>query len=359
MVHGPPHPELLAHGWSERVAALAADAVAHHKLDGSCEVARVTRIDRDRAHVVTAGGHRTASAPALPAVGDWVLVEPLGEHDPPLAVRAVLPRWSSLVRKAAGRGALEQVLAADVDVVAIVMGLDRPNPSRLDRELVLAWESGATPVVVLCKADAFPEGRIDEVVDDVAHHALGVDVIVSSAVDGRGIADLAVRLRPDRTLVLFGASGAGKSSLANALLHEDHQDTGRVRMVDGRGRHTTVTRDLVPVPGGGVLLDTPGLREVGLWDATEGLAQTFADVEALAARCRFADCGHQSEPGCSVKAAIRDGSLAPERLTAWLKLQRELDAIRRRADARAQADYHRALQRQARSRRADQRGPRP
>jgi ribosome biogenesis GTPase len=221
------------------------------------------------------------------------------------------------------------VLAANVDVIGVVAGLDRPlSANRLERTLVLAWESGADPVVILTKSDvsADPDGAFAA----AEGAAMGVTVVVTSASSGAGIGELRKLVSDGRTLALLGPSGTGKSTLVNILVGEEVQRTGGVREADSRGRHTTTSRELVPVPGGGVLLDTPGLRSLGLLDADVGISVTFADVEELAASCRFSDCAHVKEPGCSVRAAIANGTLESRRLENYRKLLRELAHEERR-----------------------------
>jgi ribosome biogenesis GTPase len=299
------------------VAALAAEAAP-------AEPGRVVRVDAGRALVATAGGV-LAFPPAVDATtGDWVTVAAGGIVD-------VLPRWSSLVRL--GPDGHPQVLAADVDVVLVVSPLDRPsNPNRIERELVLAWDGGAIPVVVLTKADLVESTAVEQ------PRALGVEVVVTSAATGEGVDEIRARIRPDRTAALLGPSGAGKSALANAVLGHDEMATGEVRDGDHKGRHTTTSRHLLPVPGGGVLLDTPGLRGVALGEAGTGLALAFPDVEDLASGCRFRDCDHAGEPGCAVA-----GGVDPGRLASWQKLRREVVAEERRFDPRLRARHLREV----------------
>lgn len=326
---------LQPYGWSDRVAAL---------LDGEPHPARVIRVDRDRAVVAGSDGETAvALADPLPAVGDWVGLEPIAVRDARWRVQTVAPRWSAIRRtdpRSEGRAIdVGQVLAANVDVVCSVTPLDRPlSPNRIDRELALAWDSGAVPVVVLTKADRHADTAA--AVADLERRLVGVDIVVTAALDGQGVEDVARILRPDRTVMLLGASGAGKSTLANALLGDELQETGGVRVTDARGRHTTTSRHLLPVPGGGVLLDTPGVRSLGLHGAAAGVSTTFADLEELAATCRFSDCAHRTEPGCAILDAIESGELDAGRLHSWRKLQRELAAAERKVDRAAQARWH-------------------
>lgn len=287
----------------------------------------------------------------LPAVGDWVALRtaPGGGW---ATIHAVLPRRTAFVRKAASaeqRRTEEQVVAANVDVVFIVTGLDGDlNPRRLERYLVLAWESGAEPVVVLTKADLCDDvpGRAAE----VEPVALGVPVHVVSNVTGDGLDGLRAYFSGCRTVAALGSSGVGKSTLLNRLVGEELQATGDVRR-DGRGRHTTTRRELLPMPGGGLFLDTPGMRELQLWEAPAGVDEAFGDIADLVARCRFADCSHEHEPGCGVLAALDRGELDPERLEGYRKLTRELERLERKLDGRAQSEYRRAIRKRARARR--------
>jgi ribosome biogenesis GTPase len=258
-------------------------------------------------------------AQVLPAVGDWVAAA--GS-----VVVAVVPQWSALTRAdPAGNGL--QVLAANVDVVAITAPADRLSPARVERELAAAWDSGAQPLVILTKADLADPTTAE----NLATRLVGADVIATSAATGAGVDEFRRRLQPCRTAVLLGPSGAGKSTLANALLGEDILATGDVRDGDRRGRHTTTSRQLVAVPGGGVLIDTPGLRSLALAGEVE-IGQAFPEIEALAGGCRFGDCTHTVEPGCAVIAAAGDGGLDPARLESYRKLQREMAAEARRTD---------------------------
>lgn len=314
---------LDSYGWNSRVAALAAEFPR-------APVGRVVRVDLDRCHVVCEAGFVEARAHPLPAVGDWVVLDAAAE-----AVVDVLPRWSALTR---GRGeqAQAQVLAANVDVVAIAVPLDRPiSLNRIERELVIAWEAPASALVVLTKADTHPEP--DVAVTEIADRCAGVDIVVTSAVDGLGMDAITEVPKPDRTVVLFGASGAGKSTLANRMLGDDVLETGAVREGDNRGRHTTSARHLLPLPAGGVLLDTPGLRGLQLWGDGGGVEAVFADVESFAGQCRFRDCAHEAEPGCAVNRAVAAGDIDPDRLASYRKLLRELAQLDRQQDPAARA----------------------
>lgn len=276
--------------------------------------------------------HEATGRADLPAVGDWVAVMPRpGEKR--ATIRAVLERRSSFARKEAGFEVEQQVLAANMDVVFLVAGLDgNLNTRRLERYLVLAWGSGASPIIVLNKADLCPD--VPSAVAEVEGAAPGVPTLVVSAVDGRGIDELRAYLLPHRTGVLLGSSGVGKSTLMNQIHGRALQKVERVRE-DGKGRHTTTHRELFAIPGGGLLIDTPGMRELQLWDEHEGLEETFDDVTALAQECRFSDCSHEVEPGCAVAMAVKQGRLERDRLDSYHKLVRELRFLERKRDQRA------------------------
>jgi ribosome small subunit-dependent GTPase A len=334
--------DLSALGWTPARGA---------QLPDGCTPARVSRVDRGRLSVLSADGEtRVHPGAALyderglsgPAVGDWVALR--GE----LAV-AVLPRTSAFVRTVAGRTSAAQVVAANLDTVLVVDSLSGDaRLRRVERYLAVAWSSGATPVVVLTKADLCDD--VDAAVEQVRDDALGVEVLAVSSVTGEGVDAVRALLPSGRTGAMVGPSGVGKSSLVNALSGETIADTGEIRESDGRGRHTTTARELHLLPGGGLLVDTPGMRELSLYDDAEGVDTAYADVAGLAADCRFRDCRHRTEPGCAVAAAIEDGSLDPARYSAWRKLQAEAHRQLLRVDARARAaekarlrSFHRSL----------------
>jgi ribosome biogenesis GTPase len=279
-----------------------------------------------------------------PAVGDWVAADV--ENG---IIRGVLPRRTRFSRKVAWSPTEEQVVAANVDVVFLVLGLDANfNVRRLERYLTMGWESGAEPVVVLTKSDLCDD--VESRVLEAEAVAFGVPVLAVSAVTGEGLDVLEGRLAGHRTGAFLGSSGVGKSTLINAFLGSHALATRPVRE-DGRGRHTTTRRELVLLPSGGIVIDTPGMRELQLWTADDGIGAAFQDVESLAAECRFSDCAHDTEPGCAIQAALVDGTLDPERLDSYERLQRELRRLAAKLDKRARAEErkrHRAFARSIR-----------
>lgn len=308
--------------------------------------ARVLRADRGVCTVLgpdgttraSTGGAVLAAAArdpvALPCTGDWVVVRrwPDDRH----TIEAVLPRRGTIVRRTADKQSVGQVLAANIDTAAVVEPMHpEPDTGRIERLLALAWQSGARPLVILSKCDAAADPQA--VAGQVAQSAPGVPVLAVSADRGDGLDVLRPMVAAGRTLALLGPSGAGKSTLVNALAGTAVMATQAIRRVDGKGRHTTAYRALVPVPGGGAVLDTPGIRGVGLLDGSPGLDQAFADITELAAQCRFADCAHRGEPGCAVLLAVDDGALVARRLASWRRLQREVAYETRRRDARLAA----------------------
>ncbi|MFC7449147.1 ribosome small subunit-dependent GTPase A [Rhodococcus daqingensis] len=356
-------------GWNDSFAA---------ELPEGSMPARVARVDRGAADVLAADGQhhitfgsrvRKAAADdpvALPCVGDWVALTLLAEGR--YELEAVLPRRTAFVRGGVGRTSRAglsgdgqgQVLAANVDIVFVaepsMHAGDLADLGRIERLVALAWESGGQPVVLVTKSDLC-EHELDGLVADVAAAVPGVDVHAVSAHDGDGVALLRTYLDGSRTAVVLGPSGAGKSTLVNTLAGHDVMDTALVRAGDGRGRHTTVHRELIPLPGGGLIIDTPGIRRVGLYEMTDGVDLVFADIEELAGQCRFVDCGHRGEPGCAVLAALEGEELTERRLASWRKLQREADWMASRTDARlrkAQQDkwktIHKEMRRSGRNR---------
>ncbi|MFD5400261.1 ribosome small subunit-dependent GTPase A [Streptomyces griseorubiginosus] len=330
---------LAPYGWDEAWA----DAFAPYEPEGLIP-GRVVRVDRGQCDIVTADGTlRADTAFVTPhdpmrvlCTGDWAVVEPGGN---PRYVRTYLPRRTAFVRSTSSKRSEGQILAANVDhaVVAVSLAVEL-DLGRIERFLALAWESGAQPLVVLTKADLVPDPvTLSHLVQDVEMTAPGVPVLTVSALDGEGL-DVLVASVCGGTTVLLGQSGAGKSTLANVLVGEDVMQVHATRDVDGKGRHTTTTRNLLALPGGGVLIDTPGLRGVGLWDAETGVGQVFSEIEELAERCRFHDCAHEAEPGCAVLAAIDSGELSERRLESYRKLIRENQRIVAKTDARLRSE---------------------
>ncbi|MHB1533595.1 MAG: ribosome small subunit-dependent GTPase A [Acidimicrobiales bacterium] len=303
---------------------------------------RVTRSERSAAEVLTPGGSVTVSWEDPVCTGDWVLVSlPAPESGEVPRVIYVQERRTTFVRRSADENR-SQVLATNIDEIWMVVPSEQPlSAARIERTLVLAWESGADPVVVLTKTDVVPAPQIAMVSAEVNALAPGIPVVAVSTRTPDGTAGLADRLGPGRTAALLGPSGAGKSSLVNALAGTDLV-VGAVRKGDSKGRHTTTWRELVVLPQGGAVIDTPGLRSVGLWFDEGGLAAAFSDITDRMAHCRFSDCAHEAEPGCAVQGAIVDGSLAPRRLDSYRKLEEELAWAGRRRDALALAEQHRA-----------------
>jgi ribosome biogenesis GTPase len=331
--------------------------------DGVWRPARVTlqgrdvwRVhDGDRESSLGVRGRLRSTPGALPVAGDWVLVGGSSLDD--AVIEHLLARRSALTRKVAGQRTDEQVVAANVDVVLVCAPAHSLNARRLERELTLVWESGATPYVVVTKSDLLrgdgPEhDDVAETLDEVRAVAVGVEVLAVSSYDGDGLASVRALLPEGVTGAVIGPSGAGKSTLVNALVGHELLATTAVRS-DHRGVHTTSARHLVPLPGGGLVLDTPGMRELALWADQDALDATFAEVEEVTRECRFSDCAHAGEPGCAVSAALEDGRLDEARVASWRRLQRELAHLARKQDVRAQQEERRRwarLSKQARSR---------
>jgi len=338
-------------GWSAELA---------DNLEQGLEAGRVVAVHRGALDVATARGSVRAHLPGRlaydgvdVAVGDWVALAGA-------AIRSVLPRRSAIVRKAAGLTSQSQTLAANVDVAFVVSSLGPDlEPRRIERYLVTIWESGAVPEIVLTKADRMDDPW--EMVAEVESVAVGVPVHVVSAVSGLGCDALRERVGEGVTAVLLGSSGVGKSTLVNRFVGRELMAVKETRVDDDEGRHTTTHRELIQLPSGGIVIDTPGLRELQLWDGgANSVGLAFADIEELARSCRFTDCSHKSEPGCAVKEALGSGALTLERHASWLKLQRELRAIEMRSNARLRREEKRKWQqrtRDGRNRMKDKRGP--
>lgn len=330
--------DLLASlGWDADYAG----AFAPYDHDGQ-HPARICRVDRSGYDLLGADGParatpsgavlaaRAGDTSAAPCVGDWAVLRRWS--DDRTTVESLLPRRTAVVRATAGGQSRGQVLVANHDVAMVVEPLfPEPDLGRIDRLLALAWQSGAIPVVVLTKVDLVGDGA--DLAADVSRSVPRVDLHVVSATTGSGLDAVRQELAPGRTVALLGPSGAGKSTLVNTIAGATLMVTRELR-ADGKGRHTTAHRELFVLPRGGVVIDTPGLRVVGLFDAQDGLDQVFADIEALATACRFTDCEHRTEPGCAVLAAVEAGELGLRRLDSWRKLQREMHHLALRRDAR-------------------------
>lgn len=337
--------DLTALGWDPRFAEAFDPFAAEGFEPGRVilehqHIYRVTTVrDEPRATVSGRFRHTATLRADYPAVGDWVAIDrPRGS--PRARIQAVLPRRARFTRKVAGDETQAQVVAANVDTVFLVTGLDRDfNLRRIERYLVTAWEGGSTPVVILNKADVCDDvaGRCDE----VSRVAPGVPVHAISCRSGEGLDALAPYLEHGRTVALLGSSGVGKSTLINRLIGFERQRTGTVREHDSRGRHTTSHRELVALPTGGLLIDTPGMRELQLWNVGEAIHDTFDEIRRASEGCHFRDCQHDTEPRCAVKAAVEAGEIPGSRLENYRQLQRELDHLAARQDQRQLAENKR------------------
>jgi ribosome biogenesis GTPase len=322
------------HRWAEEAEARDADL---------SRFARVTGQDRGSWSLQTERGPQSARIPSAagihpyPVVGDWVLAEPGPEPADPWSILSVFRRRSRISRGVAGTGREEQILAANVDKVWIVHGLDSSvNLRRMERYIAVVWDSGASPEIILTKTDVAADPGSE--VSRLSGAAPGVPIRTVSSVDSQSVQRLRETLKPGSTVCLLGPSGVGKSTLVNVLSGQEVAPTGEVRERDGKGRHTTTRRSLFRIPGGACLLDTPGIRELRIWAVGDGLVGAFPDIEEYAEGCRFRDCRHETEPGCAVLAAVEAGTLDPARLGSFRKLQAEAAYEERKRDPRARAE---------------------
>lgn len=314
------------YGMSDRFADLTA-------MYPEWQVGRITLQEKGLYQLVSESGEKWAEVSGkfrynadvisdYPAVGDFVMADWNAEGGNAI-IHQILPRKSCITRKAAGNARQEQVVAANIDTIFLCMSLNNDfNLRRLERYLSIAWDSGAMPVIVLTKADLCDD--LPARMAEVSSIAIGVDVLVTSAAEQDGYAQVLPYIRDGRTVAFIGSSGVGKSTLINRLLGEDRLDTNGLRN-DDKGRHTTTHRELILLPRGGMVIDTPGMRELGMWDSGTGIDQTFVEIEELLSCCRFSDCSHQREPGCAIQKALQDGMLSPERWDSYLKLKAETE----------------------------------
>jgi ribosome biogenesis GTPase / thiamine phosphate phosphatase len=352
-------------GWSDFFSSQLSEL----ELISETAAARVAEENREMFRLLSPRGefmaevsgklrHEVTARADFPAVGDWVLASTRKEESR-ATIQRVLNRKSKFSRKIAGKKTEEQIVAANVDVVFIVSSLNSEfNLRRLERYVALAWESGAQPVIVLNKSDLAENAQ--GLRGEAEAAAIGVRVILTSALRGDGIDEIreimlsapeeksagdipTKKMRVAKTAALLGSSGVGKSSIINAILGTALLDTGEIRESDDRGRHTTTTRNLIVAPNGGVLIDTPGMRELQLWDASEGIDQAFREIAELAVDCKFRDCKHVNEPGCAVRSAVESGSLAAERLESFHKLGREEKFVAAKQDAAVRAAETKSL----------------
>jgi ribosome biogenesis GTPase / thiamine phosphate phosphatase len=325
-------------GWSDRHA---------HSFTSYCQseftVGRIAREYRNSYLLYTEQGEQSAEVTGklrhqatgiqdFPAVGDWVVIQ-TRVSEQRATIHAILPRTSKFSRKVAGSAIEEQIIATNVDTVFLVSGLDGDlNLRRIERYLILAWESGVNPVILLNKADLCL--NLEQCLMEVKEIAMGVPIVMLSAMQQQGMELLQPYLQPGKTIVLLGSSGVGKSTITNQLKGESVQTVQAVRLGDDRGKHTTTHRQLMILPSGALIIDTPGMRELQVWSATEGLPETFMDIETLVEQCRFRNCQHESEPGCAIQQALAAGQLDPKRFLNYQKLQREAQHLARKQNQR-------------------------
>jgi ribosome biogenesis GTPase len=331
------------YGWNEHFEA----QYKNSKNYGNC-VARVIADFGQKLRLISGDGEVlatkaphffTTSGIDVPAVGDWVVFKEFEDQTEPMILE-VLKRKTKFSRAAAGIELKEQVVAANVDIVFLIQSLNKDfNLRRLERYLIAAWESGATPVVVLTKADICTDWEIK--IQEVYEICTGMEVLAVSSLTGQGMDAVKSYLEPGRTIALLGSSGVGKSTLVNMLSGKEMLKTQEIREGDSRGRHTTTHRELVLLPEGGLILDTPGMRTLSLWEAEEGMNEVFGEIEELITKCRFSDCLHKNEPGCAVRSALQKGTLSEKRWNNWLKLQKELLFLDQKKDGKLREERKR------------------
>ncbi|SIR18026.1 ribosome small subunit-dependent GTPase A [Halanaerobium kushneri] len=322
---------LIDLGWNQDFE----DKLAQTKKRDDFQIARVAIEYKGMYKLYTEAGEVLAEVKGkmrynnnFPAVGDWVVID-LQDNGARAIIHDILPRKSKFSRKVAGDDTKEQIVAANIDTIFIVTSLNQDfNLRRLERYLTIAWDSGAKPVIVLSKADLCEDPEAKKV--EVETVAFGVPIHIVSSLSGEGLNELEEYLETGYTAALLGSSGVGKSTIINQLMGSEKMEVNEIRVSDGRGKHTTTHRELIVLETGGIVIDTPGMREIQLWDGSEGIKESFEDIEALAQRCKFNDCQHDSEPGCAVKKAIEEGELTEERLESYRKLERELLFIERK-----------------------------